>query len=271
MALPPAVETLLAPARAEPHRTALLLDVDGTLAPIVPRAADARLMPGMQELVARARERFALVAFLTGRSPADLDRMTAMPDLPAGMNHGLQLRHDGGVEVAAEAVPFLDAVKTFSVAWGDAPAVSAAGISLEDKGPTLTFHYRTAPDPERARRVLETEVLPAALAAGLSGGWGRMVLEVRPPVQVNKGTAARALLAGVDVTRAVYFGDDRTDTDAWRELRAMREERALSHVACILAGSAEVDPEVARMADAVVDGTEGVRDALRALVDEGER
>ncbi|MDH3227390.1 MAG: trehalose-phosphatase [Thermoleophilia bacterium] len=267
MAPPPAVETLLAPVRAAPHQAALLLDVDGTLAPIVPRAADAVLLPGVRPLLERAEERYGLVAFLTGRSVADFDRMVEMPHLPAGMNHGLQLRRNGVVEVAPEAIPFLDTVRAFSEEWANAPVLRTAGIWLEDKGPTLSFHYRSAPDPAYARGVLESHVLPAVIAAGLAGGWGRRVLEVRPPVRVNKGTAARALLAGTDVTAAVYFGDDRTDTDAWRELRAMRESGELVHVACILARSAEVDREVAEMADAEVDGAPGVRDALKALLE----
>jgi trehalose-phosphatase len=265
MALPPAVEALLAPATADPHRAALVFDVDGTLAPIVPRAADAALLSGVRPLLESAERRFGLIAFVTGRSPEDLDRIVGMPHVPAGMNHGMQLRRGSDVTVAPEAVPFLPTVRQFSARWSNAAATSAVGIWLEDKGPTLSFHYRNAPDQDVAHAVLNNEVRPAAITAGLAAGWGRRVLEVRPPVRVDKGTATRALLDGADVTTAVYFGDDRTDADAWRELRRMQQEGDLAHAVCILAESAEVAPEVAALADGVVTGTEGVRDALELL------
>jgi trehalose 6-phosphate phosphatase len=83
---------------------------------------------------------------------------------------------------------------------------------------------------------------------------------------VDKGTAARALLSDANVSVAIYFGDDRTDADAWREMREMRREGELAHAACILARSAEVHPDVAELADASVDGAEGVRDALQELL-----
>ena len=267
MALTPDVATLLAPLRADPARAGLLLDVDGTLAPIVDHADRATLLPGMAGLLVQARERLGLLGFVTGRSPDDLDRMVALPEQPAGMNHGMQLRRGGTIEIAREAAPHLATVRDFAARWRDDRELARAGVVLEDKGPTLSFHYRTAPDAPRAEDALAAGVAEAAATAGLTAHWGRRVLEVRPPGRVDKGTASRALLDGAPVDAVAYFGDDRTDADAWRELRAMRAEGRLRHVACILARNSEVAAEVAAMADASVDGPPGVREALTALLE----
>ena len=86
---------------------------------------------------------------------------------------------------------------------------------------------------------------------------GREVLEVRPPVRVDKGTAVTQLLAGAGARAALYVGDDRTDADAWRALRALRDAGALDHAVALAVASAEVPAEVREAADAEVDGPAG--------------
>jgi trehalose 6-phosphate phosphatase len=91
---------------------------------------------------------------------------------------------------------------------------------------------------------------------------GREVLEVRPPVRVDKGTAVTELVAGPGIRAALYVGDDRTDADAWRALRELRDAGALRHAVAPAVASAEVPPDVRAAADAEVEGPAG---ALRAL------
>src|SRR5205807_7182372 len=88
---------------------------------------------------------------------------------------------------------------------------------IEDKGLTVAFHWREAPDDAAARRELE-EIAEKARATGLEVRWGRKVLELRPPVDADKGTAVRALLAEHGLRRGLYAGDDTTDLDAFRGL-----------------------------------------------------
>jgi trehalose 6-phosphate phosphatase len=185
---------------AEPARAALLLDVDGTLAPIVARPEDAAVPPATKGELERLLGRYALVACVSGRPAEDAARVVGVPGLRYVGEHGLELDPAAG-EWATAIASFAD-----SVAW---PA--------ERKPLTVSFHYRTAPDREEAERVLG-DVAERARAQGLVPRWGRMVLEIRPPLETDKGTAVRALLSAQRLRRALYAGDDTTDLDAFRAL-----------------------------------------------------
>ena len=101
--------------------------------------------------------------------------------------------------------------------------------------------------------------------AGLAIHWGRKVLEVRPPVAFDKGRGVRALLDGAGVDAALYAGDDVTDIDAFRALRALVESGALTHAVCVGVSSDETPAELEAEADVMVDGPRGVRELLTRL------
>jgi trehalose-phosphatase len=255
----------LAPLVADPARAALLLDLDGTLAPIVARPEDARMVDGAREVLHDLRGRLGLLGFVSGRGLRDLERIVDLPGVAYAGNHGMELRAPGGaVRIPEVARPYLPAVAGF--ARGCDPGVLREdGIRLEDKGATLSLHWRTAPDPARAERALRERLALAAEAAGLRVTWGRMVMEVRPPVAIDKGTAVRELVTAAGSRRAAYVGDDRTDADAWVALRAMAAEGRLDVAVAVAAVGAEVPPEVRAAADAEVDGPPGVLALLRGL------
>jgi trehalose 6-phosphate phosphatase len=110
-----------------------------------------------------------------------------------------------------------------------------------------------------------------ARAAGLIPKPGREVMEIRPGVRIDKGTAVRALLARSGARRAVYFGDDWTDADAWRALRELRDEGVLETAVGVAVASREVPAEVLAQADHMLDGPEGVVIALRHLAAQENR
>jgi trehalose 6-phosphate phosphatase len=93
------------------------------------------------------------------------------------------------------------------------------------------------------------------------------VLEVRPPVTIDKGLGVRRLLEefGGGVRWALYAGDDRTDLDAFRALDEMRQAGALQDVLRVGVASDEAPSEITGEADVVVDGPPGVRELLRLL------
>jgi trehalose 6-phosphate phosphatase len=267
MASAPDLGAVLAPVAEAPERAAVLLDVDGTLAPITPHPDDTRLIAGAAEALAALERRVGLLAFVSGRQVPDVDRIVGMPHAAVAGNHGMQMRRSGGrIEIADGVADHAAAIAAFARSLGGSE-LEARGISLEDKGSTITLHFRRAPSPEAAEHFLREAIVPAAESAGLRPTWGRMVLEVRPPVAIDKGTAVRTLLADrPDLRVATYFGDDRTDADAWRALRALVDEGRLDAGVCIAAAAGgEVPPELAAEADAVLDGPAEVVAALRAL------
>ena len=167
--LPPPLARL----RAEPALAALLLDVDGTLAPIVDRPEDAAVPAETRAELTRLRDRYGLVACISGRSGDDARRIVGVDGIRYVGSHGLEL--------APEAAGWTGRLRDFA---------STVDWPVEDKGVTVSFHWRTAPDQEAAATYLET-VAARAREAGLDARFGRKVLELRPPVRADKGTAVR--------------------------------------------------------------------------------
>ena len=232
---------LLAQLAASPERAAILLDVDGTLAPIVARPEDARVPPETQAELERLAARYALVACVSGRASADAAATVGVEGLVYVGTHGLEL------EPEAER-------------WASALHDFAAGVPwpAEDKGLSVSFHYRGALDEDAARAELEG-IATAARAAGLRARFGRKVLELVPPIEANKGTAIRRLLGERELRRALYAGDDTTDLDAFAALDGL--ELAVR----VAVASAEGPPELRDAADLVVPSPAALLDLLRTL------
>jgi trehalose 6-phosphate phosphatase len=224
----------------------VLLDVDGTLAPIVERPEDAAVPEETRAEVERLAGRYGLVACVSGRPAADARRLVGLDSVEYVGVHGLEADPDARrftpqLEAFAERIPW---------PW-----------TVENKGGvTISFHYREAADEQDARR-RAAEVAEAAEAAGLTAHQGRRVLEVRPPVTADKGTAIRRLLDGRPLTRALYAGDDTTDLDAFRGL----DEAGLDVALKVGVGSVEMNPAMLTRADIVVDGPGELLSFLRTL------
>ena len=258
---------LIAPLAHDAATTAVLLDLDGTLAPIVERPSDVRMLPGMAEALVDLRARYGLLGFVSGRRLAELEGIVGLDGCAYAGNHGMEIRRRGeparvATEVAPHAPQLAELVRRFTP-----QRLAASGNWLEDKQATLTFHYRTAPDPEAAQGMLEREVVPAAVELGLVTAPGRMSLEVRPPVALDKGTAVRELLDGTGMCGAISVGDDRTDAHAWAAVHALRDEGTLGTAVAVGVRSREVPAGILAAADATVDGPEGVLALLRHLAD----
>jgi trehalose 6-phosphate phosphatase len=262
-----ALERLLAPLREDPGRSAVLTDVDGTIAPITTKPADAAVPDHTRELLRAMAARYGLVGCLSGRTALDARRVVGLDELAYSGNHGFELLLPGAEEVLPD--PSLDGHE------GDAPRFIAGldrselervGIRTEDKGAIIGLHWRGA-ENEGAAESLAHEIASEAEWQGLVPHRGRKVLEIRPNVAINKGIAAAALLASQPLDAALYGGDDRTDVDAFTALRTLREGGQLSATACIGVASEESPPEVSAEADLTVDGPEGFVRVLEALAE----
>lgn len=253
---PVPVAAPLRPFVDDPGRSALLFDIDGTLAPIVDDPAQTAVPDGTKALLARAVERFGLVGCVSGRRAEEAARLLPVPGLVFVGNHGLELREGEVVHTVPDVDPYLAPLRALVRAL--MPIAAAAGAFVEDKGPTISIHYRRAPDPPAAEAALEREAVPAIVAAGLEPRFGRMVLEVRPPVPVDKGTGVARLLRGRRLERSLFAGDDRSDIDAFRVVDVGVAVR-----------SPEAPPELEAAATLAVDGPEGVTALLETLLGAG--
>lgn len=255
----------LDPLLADPAHAAILTDVDGTLAPIVERPEQAAVPAEATTLLARLSERFGLVACISGRQALEARRLVGLDQLAYAGNHGLELLLPG------EAAPRLDpglageerAAADF-VDGLDPDALAAAGLRREDKGPIQSLHWRGAED-EQGAEARAHEIAAEAGRTKLEPRWGRKVLELRPLGGGGKDAAVAALLAGEEIAAAVYAGDDRTDLDAFRRLRELRDEGRLEVAICVGVISPEAPPELTEECDLAVDGPEGWHRLLAEL------
>jgi trehalose 6-phosphate phosphatase len=259
-------ERLLAPLRESPQRTAVLCDVDGTLAPIAPRPDQATVPEAARAVLEALARRYALVGCVSGRRASEARAMVGLDSLTYIGNHGLERLAPGGSKSELDPAirPVAERVREFA-ATHLTPELEDLGVALEDKDAIWSFHYRQARDEAAARAALE-RVASAALEQGLFPHWGRMVLEIRPTDAVDKGTAIAALLRDRGLAFALYGGDDATDLDAFRKLRSLSDVDAV----CVGVASGEGPSAIVAEADLVVDGPEGFRELLEILADAGE-
>lgn len=197
-----------------PARPLLLLDYDGTLAPIVPDPARAVPHPAVPALLARLADRHPTVV-ITGRDLATLGRLLAVDGVPVGVRavglHGAEWGQPGRPDLSRPH-PAVDAE---AVARLRATVPAFEGVYVEPKGALFAVHSRRAADPAAAEAALAA--WPAAVPDGLDVVRGSCVVELRP-AGVSKGVAVARLSAEHPGCTPVYVGDDTTDEDAFRAL-----------------------------------------------------
>lgn len=267
--MPPALsEDALAPLRAEPQKAAILLDIDGTLAPIVELASDAHVPERTRQLLIEVAKRYGVVACVSGRRASEARAMVSIGTISYLGSHGAELLRAGWTQPVLDpnVESWARRVQEFAREM-DTADLRRRRVRIEDKATIVAFHWRGAADEQAAREAVDA-VAASAEAAGLRTHWGRKVLEVRPPVRIDKGAGITSFLKQTDanIDSALYVGDDRTDLDAFRALSELLEQGKLEHAVKVGVRSDESPDEVVSEADFVVDGTAGVRDLLAMLI-----
>lgn len=204
------------PARLDLQGVALFLDLDGTLAPIAARPEDVRPDPRRTTLLERLDDRLeGRLAVVSGRPLGEIDHILEGRVTPVAAVHGLIRRDAAGAIGQAAAHPGLAAVRDRLMAF----ARQDPGLLIEDKGLSLTLHYRLAPKFGPAARDL-AETLAAE--SGLAYQPGDMVAELRTP-GASKGDSIRAFMSEQPFAGAmpVFLGDDLTDEHGFFAARAL--------------------------------------------------
>jgi len=251
----------LAELLAEPARSVVAVDFDGTIAPIVERPDDARPAPGAIEALAALCDRVGACAVVTGRAAAEavrlggLDRVRRLQVLG---HYGLQRYLDGELS-SPDPVPEVDVARQRlrQLLTGAAP-----GVHLEDKEHSLVVHTRPAADPAAALDELTGPVREIADELGLETVPGRYVVELRPP-GIDKGLAVRTLVEEHDAHAVVYVGDDLGDLPAFAAVEQLRTEGRCGLTVASVGDDAPA--ALGERADVVVNGPEGVVAFLGAL------
>jgi trehalose 6-phosphate phosphatase len=266
--VPPAATLLeaLEPIRSTPDRAAILLDIDGTLAPIVRHAADAHVPEATRGVLIEISRRYGLLGCISGRRAATARQIVSIGTIAYVGNHGGELLRPGATraEIDPELAEWTGRVRAFTERVYTSE-LQRIRVRSEDKDAIAAFHWRGAPDEDVAAAAVR-EIAALAEQEGLVVHWGRKVLEVRPPVRLDKGLGVRTLLRSAELDAAMYVGDDTTDLDAFRALRELQDEGELRSALRVAVESDEAPPELSREADLGVAGTAGVRELLEALL-----
>ena len=261
------ISEALAPLRQNPQRAAVMFDIDGTLAPIVDQASDAHVPESTRQLLIAVARKYGLVACVSGRRASEARAMVSIGSINYVGSHGVELLRSGWTEAVLDpgVADWIRRIHEFG-RENDTADVRKRRVRLEDKGPIVAFHWRGAPDEDAAKAAVDA-IAERAQAAGLRTHWGRKVLEVRPPVKIDKGAGIIRLLdeVGPDIEMALYVGDDMTDLDAFRALSALAAEGRLERALRVGVRSDEGPPEITSESDFTVDGPEGVRELLALL------
>ncbi len=236
------VATLLERLAEDPAASALLLDVDGTLAPIAPNPELAVVPEPTRAELKRLAATYALVACVSGRTSEDAARLVGVD--------GIRYVGEHGLELDSRASTWSSRLDEFAatVDWPVEPG----------KRFTRSFHYRGVEDETDAETFLRGVAERASLD-GLRPMWGRKVLEIRPPVDADKGTAVRGLLDSAGLQRALYAGDDDTDLDAFRALDGLEVAVRVAVV------SSEAPTDLGLAADLLLGGPDELLELLRQL------
>jgi trehalose 6-phosphate phosphatase len=262
-----ALADALRPLTAAPERAAVLCDIDGTLAPIVQRAEDARLRKDVQGLLATLGRRYSVVACISGRSAAEARRLVGVGAVTYAGSHGAELLEPGASRPTV--VPAFESwrkrVREFA-GERDTNELRGLRVRMEDKGPIVAFHWRGVPDEDAARSHVD-KIAGQAEEAGLAVHWARKVLEIRPPVHVDKGQAVHSLLARAEPQAALFGGDDATDLDAFAALESLVEDGKLDTAVRVGVRSDEGPAAIVERADLVVDGVDGFARVLAVLAE----
>lgn len=260
-----ALNDWLAAVRDHPQNVALFLDVDGTLAPVVERAEDALVPTEVSRILGRLSARLGMVACVSGRAADDAKRLVGVGGIYYAGAHGAELidPHTGGIERAPELAAWEQPIQEF-VGTLDTAELRRAGVRLENKSFIQALHWRGAEDAEEAE-LLVRGAEAAARERGFEIHHGRKVLEIRPPIRFNKGIVVTRLLKQSGLRDAAYIGDDNTDVDAFDAIAQLRAGAALDTALRVGVRSEESPDRLLETADAIVDGTPGVRALLEAI------
>jgi len=265
--LPADLRTALAPLLARPASTAVLTDFDGTLSPIVRDPSEARPLDGSAGVMARLARHFGVVAVVSGRPVSFLEEHLALP-VPSNPRHRVRLVGLYGLERSGSDGRVI--VESAAAGWSEVVAAAAAhlrqvapeGVLVEQKDLAVTVHWRRAPQAEEWVKVA---VAAEAERSGLRAHPARRSAELRPPLDVDKGSVVRGMAGSCSA--ACYLGDDLGDLPAFEALAALGREGVTT--LSIAAVDDESDPAVAAAADVVVAGARGALGVLAWLAASG--
>ena len=238
----------------------LFTDVDGTLSEIVAAHDEATVSPRIAARLERLCGLLPAVVAVSGRPAQQAREMVGVEAMVYYGAHGLERWEKGRVCTLIEWPDEVRRLMSEVMQGLSGELGRLPGVSIEDKGHTLTVHYRQAAESEEAGARVLAAAQRWAAPRGLAVRQGRMVVEVRPP-GVSKGSAVRDVVRRFGLRTAIAVGDDDTDADAFDMLRTLEGEGGFAGLSVAVV-SAETPRRLLEAADATVSGVGDVERLL---------
>ncbi len=243
-----------------PDRAGVFLDFDGSLSEIAPTPDEARAVDGAAAVLEALAGRFRTVAIVSGRRAADVaGRAGVRPPVRVFGLYGLEDER-GPTAPGAEA---LIAAAERALPDVERAASYVPESVVEPKGLQTAVHYRAAPDPEAARRVLFERLATVAETHGLALLEGKRVIELVAPGGPTKGDVVSEGARSGRLEAVLYAGDDLADLEAFSALERLGAGGV--QAVKVAVRSVETPAELVDRADVVVAGPPGLLALLRKL------
>lgn len=243
-------------------RTAFYFDFDGTLSAIGPDPEKVRPVQDAPEALAALSERCGYCAVVSARPVEFLARqLHAVSGMELHGLYGLEFSSDGGatVQTLPEAAPYRPVIDEAA----RAAAADLPGALIEHKGLSCAVHYRNSPELADAAEWWATDY---AAEHGLKVQRGRMVVELKPPVERDKGSVVRETLgARPELVGGWFFGDDIGDRPAFAALAERAEREPAFTAVRVAVANPEGDP-LSDVADLILDSPDEVPGLVRRLL-----
>lgn len=242
---------------SDPGRSGVIADFDGSLAPIVDDPADARPLRSAVTVLRELEPRFGLVAIVSGRPVEFLRRVLPVAGVMLVGQYGLERQQGDGVVLDPHALPFVGAIAAVAAE----AERETEGLLIERKGDVaVALHWRRRPERESQVIALGERL---AIQHGLHMARGRCVIELRPPIPGDKGTAIESMVG--DLRCLLVAGDDTADLTAFDAVDRLIAAGSLTHGVRVAVRSHESPEELLDRSDVVVDGPEGLVELLGHL------
>jgi trehalose 6-phosphate phosphatase len=250
---PPQIEDLAEDA----EHTGLFLDFDGTLAEIAPTPEEARAISGLRPVLERLAGRFAVVAVVSGRPARQVAGLVEADIRYFGL-YGLEQASGPGTGSVAPSEAVVTALPEIERAAAYVP-----GARVEHKGESAAVHYRAAPDPGSARRVLLERLGRVADRHGLHVLEGKRVVELVSGPRPSKGEVIERVAREERLGHVLFAGDDLADLDAFAAVDRLGEAGVSGLKVAVR--SQETPDAMVEAADVVVEGPRGLLELLERM------
>jgi trehalose 6-phosphate phosphatase len=244
------------------ERAGVFLDIDGTLAPIQLDPSTVTITPRMRDAIATLSRSVTVVA-LSGRNAQMARAIVGVDGITYVGNHGAQWLQDGVERVVPEAEPYVAKAQRIADA-AEAQLGGINGVIVEHKGPSVSLHYRATVDQAAAALAIDRFLDATPGVDAFVRLAGKMLVDLRPAIEVDKGTALSSVVASEDLSSVLVLGDDTTDVDAFLALRRLRDAGRVAGLA-VAVRSEGTPAAVLEAADYTLASTEAVEHFLTWL------